>query len=346
MGSSRETAVCDPDRRGVGRAQPVRGRRLGAADRPRGEPDDHDRGGRPQDRPRHGGEAGREQTPTSTCSPLLDDLRAGRGALRPGVEPVRPRRPLRAGGACRVQGDRDLARRPRARPRDADAPRDQGSCSTPTGSSTSSSSSSGSGSCPPDDERRRAAEPTKRMLYEAAAALDAHHIKVGNIPGTPVRAAAADRGLRRALRRGGRAATGHGWSTSSCRRTSTSRTSTPRSRSSRAPGRPKAAIAIDTWHMSKLGIEPDELRRIPAQYLGWVELTDGQWENMADPVDEMINHRSFPARASSRSASTSQPCATPATTGRGASRCSPRSSATSRSTRSSTASYAAAAAQL
>src|SRR5215471_17354124 len=38
---------------------------------------------------------------------------------------------------------------------------------------------------PPDDERRRAAEPIKRMLYEAAAALDAHHIKVGNIPGTP-----------------------------------------------------------------------------------------------------------------------------------------------------------------
>src|SRR5581483_7560394 len=37
----------------------------------------------------------------------------------------------------------------------------------------------------PGDERRRAAEPTKRLLYEAAAALDAHHIKVGNIPGTP-----------------------------------------------------------------------------------------------------------------------------------------------------------------
>src|SRR5262245_32736822 len=37
----------------------------------------------------------------------------------------------------------------------------------------------------PADERRRASDETRRLLFEAAAALDAHHIKVGNIPGTP-----------------------------------------------------------------------------------------------------------------------------------------------------------------
>jgi len=46
--------------------------------------------------------------------------------------------------------------------------------------------------------------------------------------------------------------------------------------------------------MAKLGIELDDLRRIPAQYLGWVELSDGQWENMPDPVDETVNHRALP----------------------------------------------------
>ena len=56
MGSSRDRRV-QPRRRGVGCAQPLRGRRRGAADRPRGEPDDHDRGGGAQDRPRHGREA-------------------------------------------------------------------------------------------------------------------------------------------------------------------------------------------------------------------------------------------------------------------------------------------------
>jgi len=53
-------------------------------------------------------------------------------------------------------------------------------------------------------------------------------------------------------------------------------------------------IAIDTWHMSKLGIAPDELRRIPVEYLSWVELSDGQVENMDDPVDEVVNHRALP----------------------------------------------------
>ena len=71
----------------------------------------------------------------------------------------------------------------------------------------------------PDDERRQAAEPIWELLLEAAAALGAHHVKVGNIPGTPCELAAADRALRRALRRRRRSGTTRRWSTSSCRRT-------------------------------------------------------------------------------------------------------------------------------
>ncbi|HWQ00524.1 MAG TPA: TIM barrel protein, partial [Gaiellaceae bacterium] len=59
-------------------------------------------------------------------------------------------------------------------------------------------------------------------------------------------------------------------------------------------GTANAAIAIDTWHLAKLGIPLDDLRRIPAHYLGWFELSDGQWENMPDPVDETVNHRRLP----------------------------------------------------
>ena len=57
---------------------------------------------------------------------------------------------------------------------------------------------------------------------------------------------------------------------------------------------PNGGLAIDTWHMAKLGIPPAEMLRIPAEQLAWVELSDGQWENMADPVDEVINHRKLP----------------------------------------------------
>src|SRR5579871_2422072 len=37
----------------------------------------------------------------------------------------------------------------------------------------------------PGDERRAASDSSRRMLWDAAAALGAHHVKVGNIPGTP-----------------------------------------------------------------------------------------------------------------------------------------------------------------
>ena len=43
----------------------------------------------------------------------------------------------------------------------------------------------------PGDELRRASDERRALLFEAAAALDAHHIKVANIFGTAVRAARA-----------------------------------------------------------------------------------------------------------------------------------------------------------
>ena len=57
---------------------------------------------------------------------------------------------------------------------------------------------------------------------------------------------------------------------------------------------PNGGLAIDTWHMAKLGITPDDLRRVPLARLGWVELSDGQYENMHDLVDETVNHRRLP----------------------------------------------------
>jgi sugar phosphate isomerase/epimerase len=59
-------------------------------------------------------------------------------------------------------------------------------------------------------------------------------------------------------------------------------------------GAANGGLVIDTWHMSKLGIAPDDLRRIPLPYLGWIELSDGRFENMEDPIDEVVNHRDLP----------------------------------------------------
>ncbi|HEX7526922.1 MAG TPA: hypothetical protein VF327_11475, partial [Gaiellaceae bacterium] len=39
---------------------------------------------------------------------------------------------------------------------------------------------------------------------------------------------------------------------------------------------------------------PHELRAVAARRLGWVELSDGQWDDLPDPIDETINHRALP----------------------------------------------------
>lgn len=144
-----------------------------------------------------------------------------------------------------------------------------------------------------DDERRAASNEIWELLLRAAAELDAHHVKVGNIPGVAAEisqlterfgelcAEAAQRtdakivyefmpfdvnvnSLDTVLQVVGGA------------------------------GAENGGIAIDTWHMSKLGIAPDDLRRIPIEYLSWVELSDGRLDDMDDPVDETVNHRALP----------------------------------------------------
>ncbi|HEY4828882.1 MAG TPA: sugar phosphate isomerase/epimerase, partial [Solirubrobacteraceae bacterium] len=146
----------------------------------------------------------------------------------------------------------------------------------------------------PEGEPKRAdSDRLRGQLFETAAAFDAHHIKVGNIPETPCEldrlieeyAALCDDAARytsakisyeiipfdpifTSLDQGIRLVT--------------------------EAGRENGGLAIDTWHMGKLRIPPEDLRRIPGEYLAWVELSDGPVEFMDDPIDEVINHRRLP----------------------------------------------------
>jgi sugar phosphate isomerase/epimerase len=145
----------------------------------------------------------------------------------------------------------------------------------------------------PGDPQRTDSDRRRRQLFETAAAFGAHHIKVGNIPGTPCE-------LGRLTEEFGRLcddAAGH---------TDAKvvyefmpfdvnvNTLDAALELVRGAARSNGGLAIDTWHMAKLGIGPDDLRRIPPQYLSWVELSDGQYQNMDDRIDETVNHRRLP----------------------------------------------------
>jgi sugar phosphate isomerase/epimerase len=145
----------------------------------------------------------------------------------------------------------------------------------------------------PRDERRRAADATRELLFGAAAALDAHHIKVANIYGRPcelpvVMECYAELCAEAAERHGARMVYEFMPPDVNVHDLDTALGVVE------AAGTPNAAVALDTWHLAKLGIEPDDLRRIPRHLLGWVELSDGQYEDMPDPVDETVNHRRLP----------------------------------------------------
>ena len=141
-----------------------------------------------------------------------------------------------------------------------------------------------------DDERRRESDRIREILFDAAATFGAHHIKVGNIPGVHAE-------LPRLNQRFGELCDAAAERTDAKIVYELMPFDVNVHRIDavlEVVDGTRGGVAIDTWHMSKLGIEPDELWRIPTEHLSWVELSDGALESMDDLVDETVNHRRLP----------------------------------------------------
>ena len=230
---------------------------------------------------------------------------------------------------------RDLARRPRARPRDVQPRGDEAGPRRPRARRSSSSSSSWTGSSIPATSA--AWRPTGRaeLLLRGGRRAGRPPRQGRQHPRHAVRARRRSPSASPSCARTRRAAPTRRSSTSSCRSTSTSGTLDTALAVVDGAGAANGGLAIDTWHMSKLGIAPDELRRIPLEYLSWVELSDGRLEDMDDLIDETVNHRELPGEGEFDVRGYVEACQDTATPARGASRCSPRSCATCRWRRSS-----------
>ena len=144
-----------------------------------------------------------------------------------------------------------------------------------------------------DEPARKRSDELRRMLFDTAAAFDAHHIKVGNIPGTPCelgKLTEAYAELCEDARENTDAIVVYEFMPFDVN----VNTLDAALELVQSADQPNGGLAIDTWHMGKLGIAPDDLRQVPLKYLGWVELSDGQQQNMEDLVDETVNHRRLP----------------------------------------------------
>jgi sugar phosphate isomerase/epimerase len=148
---------------------------------------------------------------------------------------------------------------------------------------------------PAGQPAREDSDRLRRGLYETAHAFgeSAHHIKVGNIPETPCE---LDRLIEEyaALCDDAAQYTDAKVAYEIIPFDPNVRTLEDGLRLVAGADRPNGGLAIDTWHMGKLRIPPQELTRIPARQIAWVELSDGRIEYMDDPIDEVINHRKLP----------------------------------------------------
>jgi len=145
----------------------------------------------------------------------------------------------------------------------------------------------------PEDERRRAADETRALLFGAAEVLSVHHLKVGNLAGTECE-------LPRLIEAYGELCADAATHTDAAITyefmpydvvVNTLDTALAVVEGANAPN---GGLAFDTWHLGKLEVEPEDLRRVPPRFVSWVELSDGPYTIAEEWLDEVINRRRLP----------------------------------------------------
>jgi sugar phosphate isomerase/epimerase len=139
-----------------------------------------------------------------------------------------------------------------------------------------------------EGERKRQSDICKKLLLDAAEVLRAHHVKVGDFfqeKASMPHLIEAFAGLSgEAAERG----TKVGFELMPF---AMIRSLEDSLRLVEGAGAANGGICFDTWHIVKLKIPFDQLRRIPSQYITSVELNDGTFECPWSLHDDTVNHR-------------------------------------------------------
>jgi sugar phosphate isomerase/epimerase len=139
-----------------------------------------------------------------------------------------------------------------------------------------------------DGARRAACEQRKRMLLDAASALNAHHIKVGDFLDTPCPMPQ----LIEAFAALCTEAEGHGTDVLfELMPFANIKTLDGALELVAGAGARNGGIIIDLWHVVKLGIAYDDVARIPKRFLGGIEINDGTFQAPWEMHEDTINHR-------------------------------------------------------
>jgi len=141
-----------------------------------------------------------------------------------------------------------------------------------------------------DGERKRQSDIEKGKLFEAAQALGASHVKVGDFEQTKTPMPRLIEAFAELCEEAVTYETKIGFELmpfAMIDRLQDALTMVE------CAGAANGGIILDTWHITKLGIPYEEVGRIPQQYLISVELNDGTYEAPWSLFEDTINHRRY-----------------------------------------------------
>jgi sugar phosphate isomerase/epimerase len=141
-----------------------------------------------------------------------------------------------------------------------------------------------------DGEKKRQSDIAKKALLEAASALEARHVKVGEFE----RSNCPIRKMAEAFAALCKDAAEHGTRiVYEMMPFSTIDSVEKAVELVEGAGAKNGGICFDLWHISKLKIPHEKVARVPLKYLLAVEINDGTWECPWSLHEDTINHRLF-----------------------------------------------------
>jgi sugar phosphate isomerase/epimerase len=136
--------------------------------------------------------------------------------------------------------------------------------------------------------RQAVCEQRKRLLLDAAEALHAHHIKVGDFLNTPCPMPQLIDSFAALCEQAAARGTEVVFELMPFAQINTLPAALELVEGADARN---GGIIIDLWHVVKLGIAYDDVARIPARFLGGIEINDGTFQAPWDLVTDTTQHR-------------------------------------------------------
>ncbi len=141
-----------------------------------------------------------------------------------------------------------------------------------------------------DGEKKFQSDITKKMLFEAAEALKAHHVKVGSFEHTGAPMSQIIDSFAELCREGAQHGTLIGWELMPfCDIDSVEKAV----ELVKGAGQANGGICLDLWHIAKLKIPYEKVARMPLKYITSIEVNDGTRECPWSLHEDTINHRLF-----------------------------------------------------